>query len=210
MSAVSVLRDPGHVAAALTPLRLRLLRNLREPDSATGLARRLELPRQRVNYHLRALEDAGLLELVEERRRRGCVERCLRVTSRAFVVDPVLLGPEFEPQTTGNRLASAELLALAAQALRDVAVLRERAAEVGLPLTTQALSTDIAFASPDDFRAFGEELVGHVAALAARYHRPDAPGARTFRLSNLVHPTITKSADDHAAEVADAEKGTQS
>lgn len=201
-AALSVLHDPERVASALSPVRLRLLRGLTEPDSATGLARRLDLPRQRVNYHLRALEDAGLLELVEERRKRGCVERVLRVTSRALVVDPALLGSELQLEATGDRLASAELIAVAARAVRNVGLLRERAAEVAKPLTTLTQETEIAFESPDAFRAFSEELAGALADLAARYHRPDGAGTRPFRVAALVHPLVTKSQADHLAELA--------
>ena len=35
------------------------------------VAKALDEPRQRVNYHLRALEDHGLVRLVEQRQRRG-------------------------------------------------------------------------------------------------------------------------------------------
>jgi beta-glucosidase len=65
-----------------------LLTRLRQPASATELADELSLGRQRVNYHLRALEAAGLLSLVEERQKRGCIERILLARAGAFVVDP--------------------------------------------------------------------------------------------------------------------------
>ncbi|NIP81922.1 MAG: helix-turn-helix domain-containing protein, partial [Gemmatimonadetes bacterium] len=51
---------------------------LERPDSAVGLARRLGDTRQRLNYHLRVLEGAGLVELEEERPRRGVRERVMR------------------------------------------------------------------------------------------------------------------------------------
>ena len=73
--ALDVIRRPDSAAALLDPVRQQLLAQLAEPDSAAGLARRLRLPRQRINYHLRALERAGLLELVEERRKGNCIER---------------------------------------------------------------------------------------------------------------------------------------
>ena len=57
--ALDVVRRPEAAAALLDPVRQQLLSHLAEPDSATGLARRLQLPRQRVNYHLRALESAN-------------------------------------------------------------------------------------------------------------------------------------------------------
>src|SRR5260370_5723397 len=75
-------RHVSDAAAALSPFRLGLLKGLQQPESASGLARRLGLPRQQVNYHLRALERAGFIELSEARQRRGCTERIMRLTSR--------------------------------------------------------------------------------------------------------------------------------
>src|SRR5262250_3074362 len=57
---------------------MRILEQLAEPDSAAGVARRLKLPRQQISYHLRELEHAGLVELVEERRKGNCLERVVR------------------------------------------------------------------------------------------------------------------------------------
>lgn len=77
----------ARVRLLLPPLRRRILERLREePDSAAGLARKFDLPRQRVSYHLHELARAGLLELVEERRRRGCIERTFRPAACVYVV----------------------------------------------------------------------------------------------------------------------------
>ena len=72
---VSVISDHSVAEASLDPIRARLLAQLREPASASGLAERFGLPRQKVNYHLRLLEQHGLVELVEERRKGNCTER---------------------------------------------------------------------------------------------------------------------------------------
>ena len=42
--------------ALFRPMRLRILESLAGPDTAAGVARRLRVARQKVNYHLRALE----------------------------------------------------------------------------------------------------------------------------------------------------------
>ena len=81
-AALEVIEDPGQAASVLNPIRLRLLNELVEPDSAAGLARRLKLPRQAVTYHVRQLEADGLVSLIEERRRRNCVERVVQATAR--------------------------------------------------------------------------------------------------------------------------------
>ena len=82
---------------ALSPLRRSLLARLREPASAAQLAGELGVPRQKLNYHLRALETAGFLELVEERQRRGFVERVLAARAAAFIVDPQVDGAASGP-----------------------------------------------------------------------------------------------------------------
>src|SRR4029078_12949911 len=107
---------------------MRVLGEMRQPESATSLAPRLGLSRQTLNYHLRELEREGFLEVVEERPRRGCVERLLKVTSRAFVVHPALLGALADaPHQARDRFSSAFLLATASGLIRDVALLTQRA-----------------------------------------------------------------------------------
>lgn len=180
---LEVVRDPQPAASLLHPLRVDLLRRLAEPQSASGLARRLRQPRQRLNYHLRELEREGLVELVEERRKGNCVERVLRATARAYVISPGALGAlaSADPGEVRDRFSAAYLIALAAQALRDVAELRARAEGEGKRLATFALQVDVRFASAADRSAFAEELANAVAGLAARYHDERAAGGRAFR-----------------------------
>ncbi len=88
---VALLDEPDRLRVGLSPIRRRLLERLRQPASATQLASELAMGRQRVNYHLRALEKAKLVDLVEERQRRGCVERILVARAQAFIVDPAVM-----------------------------------------------------------------------------------------------------------------------
>ena len=197
---MQVLNDTSQLAAALSPLRMRVLRELHHPESATSLAPRLGLSRQTLNYHLRELEREGFLEVVEERPRRGCVERLLKVTSRAFVVNPALLGPlADDPHQARDRFSSAFLLATATGLIRDVAALIERARAVEQRLATFTMDCEIGFASPAAFKAFTEELASQVATLAAKY---DTANSRRFHVVVGSHPVVTKTAADAAAETA--------
>ena len=56
---VTVIEDPAAAEASLDPIRARLLAELAEPGSASTLAGRVGLSRQKANYHLRALERHG-------------------------------------------------------------------------------------------------------------------------------------------------------
>lgn len=178
-----VLSDAGQLAALLAPERRRLVEELRrEPDSAAGLARRLEESRQRLNYHLRELEDAGLLELREERRRGNFTERVMEPTARRFVVDPAALDAAVARGTPPeDRFSATYLVAVAARAIRELADLRHRADEAGKRMASAAVQSEVRLASPAAFRAFVEELAESVAGVVARHHDPEADG-RSFRV----------------------------
>ena len=199
---MEVLTDASRLAAALSPVRMRVLKEMQEPQSATTLSPRLGLSRQTLNYHLRELEREGFLELVEERPRRGCVERMLKVASRAFVVNPALLGAlSDDPDQARDRFSSAFLVATATRLIRDVALLDERARAVDQRLATFTMECDVGFASPAAYRSFTEELADAVTRIAARYDTT-APKSRRFRVVVGSHPLVTKTEADAAAETA--------
>jgi DNA-binding transcriptional ArsR family regulator len=187
--------EPERVRLALSPIRRRLLERLREPASATQLAAELGLSRQRVNYHLRALEDAGLLELVEERPRRGFTERILAARADAFVVDPAVLGAiaDIEAQ---DRYAAEHLIGAATNVVRDVVRMQSAAAREGTRLLTFTIEADVRFAAPADVERFCGRLAELVAEAAATHGT--ATGGRPYRLVLGGHPAPSTTEDPHA------------
>ncbi|MBN6038041.1 helix-turn-helix domain-containing protein [Amycolatopsis sp. 195334CR] len=181
---INYLDDPDRVLTALPPLRRRLLALLREPASATQLAARLELPRQRVNYHLRALEAAGLVEVAELRQRRGCVERILRVKPGALVVDPAVMR-EGEPAVPHDQYAAEHLVEVAAATVRDVARMQGEAAESGKKLLTFTIEAEVRFARPSQAQEFTDELTQAIAQLVERY---ETKQGRPYRIVVGGHP----------------------
>ena len=187
--ALAVITEPDRAATVLDPIRLKLLRELAQPDSATGLSRRLGLPRQKLNYHLRRLEDEGLVELVEERKKRNCTERVVRATARSLLISPAALGElAADPARIEDRGSSAYLVATAARTIREVAELREGADRAGKKLATLTLEAEIRFATPTAQQQFAEELTHEFARLAARYHDEHAAEGRRFRCLGTVYP----------------------
>ena len=152
----------------LEPTRSRVLAALATPGSATTVADALGLARQKVNYHVRLLEEHGLIELVEQRPRRGLTERVVQATARSYVNSPVSLGECAADPSRTDRLSTRYLIAVAARLIRDVAQLARHAEAAGQPLATLTIDTDIRFASAADRAAFAAEVSGAVAALAAK------------------------------------------
>ena len=183
---VEVIEDPAAAAVALDPLRSRLLAELAEPGSAAVLAARVGLGRQKVNYHLGALEAHGLVELAEERKRGGITERVLQATAAAYVVSPAALGSSAaDPDETPDRLSARYLVALAGRLVREVGELARRATATGRRLPTLAIDTEIRFRSAEERAAFADEITATVIDLASRYHHDDG---RPHRLVVAAHP----------------------
>ena len=190
---VEVIEDPAAAAVALDPVRTRLLAELVEPGSAAALAARVGIPRQKVNYHLRALEAQGLVELAEERKRGGITERVMRATAANYVVSPAALGEAaVDPGQAADHLSARYLVALAGRLVREVGGLARRAAAAGMRLPTFSIDTESRFRSADDRAAFADELTATVLELAARYHHDDG---RPHRLIVAAHPTPTSPED---------------
>jgi DNA-binding transcriptional ArsR family regulator len=186
---VAAICDPTAAEVTLDRTRARLLAELGQPASAAGLAERVGLPRQKVNYHLRLLEQHGLIELVEERRKGNCTERVLRATAASYVISPEALDTVApDPRRAPDRLSARWLLALAGQLVRDVSQLLAGAERAGKRLATFALDGEIRFASAADRAEFTQELTTAVAALIARYHDESAPEGRAHRIVVAVHP----------------------
>lgn len=179
---INVIRSRATAAKVLQPLRQRILGDLGEARSASGLARRLGLPRQKVNYHLRELEKDGLVELVEERRRGNCVERIVKATARSYLISPEALGTlGSDPEEIRDRFSAAFLIATAARAVRELGELQAGAAAAGKRLATLTLASEVRFATAEARTAFAEDLAAALARLTARYHDETAPGGRRFR-----------------------------
>jgi DNA-binding transcriptional ArsR family regulator len=187
---VDVIDDPAAAALALDPIRNRLLAELTEPGSAASLAGRLGLARQKVNYHLRTLEDHKLVRAAGERQWGGLTERLLVASAASYVVSPAALGPiATDPRRSTDRLSACYLIALGARIVREVGDLWRRAAQSDKGLASLAIDTEIRFRSPADRAAFTHDLTQAITSLVARYHDAAAPSGRLHRLVLVAHPS---------------------
>lgn len=193
MDEVQVLADPGAVEVALDPIRSSILEALAEPGSAATIASAVGLTRQKVNYHLRALEAHGLVEQVETRAWGGITERFVRRTARQVVVSPgVLQQGAVDPEQVADQLSAAYLIAVSGRAVSELGDITARAgAETRVPTLT--VDTVIGFASPDDRVEFASKLQAVVADLVSRYHHDDG---RPHRLTVASYP---KPAEERAS-----------
>jgi DNA-binding transcriptional ArsR family regulator len=196
MMDVVVIDDPAAAEVSLDPVRARLLAALAEPGSATSLAAQVGLTRQKANYHLRALERHGLVELVEERRKGNVTERVLQATGASYVISPAALAAVApDPGRAPDQLSARWLLALASRLIRELGDLIAGATAARQRLATFAIDAEIQFATAADRAAFAEELSTAVNSLVGKYHAEKAPGGRRHRLIVALHPSLKTASD---------------
>ena len=111
MLAVDVIDDPAAAMIALEPVRSRLLSELAEPASAATLAARMGIARQKINYHLRALETHHLIRVAEKRQWGGLTERLMVASAASYIVSPCAMGPVAADPDRARRPAFRQLLA---------------------------------------------------------------------------------------------------
>ena len=188
-TAVHVIDGGGAATAALHPLRLEILKELAEPESAAGLARRIGVPRQQVNYHIRRLEEQGLVKLVGERRVRNCIERLVQAVGRSYVISPAALGGlAADPAQIEDEGSAAYLMAVVSQMVQEVAGLQHGPDQPDEDVRTLALRADIRFRSQQAQKAFSAELTEEVGLLVAKYHVTRASRGRLFRVVASAYP----------------------
>ena len=187
--AVAVIDDVERAQALLDPTRQRILQSLAEPDSAAGLAARLGLPRQRLNYHLHSLAKQGLVEVVRHKQRGSVSERVYRRTSDSWAISVDVLGAlGARPELVQDRFSSGYQVAVASRAIAELAALRAGAAAAAQALPTLTIEVDVRFADAAARSAFAAELSDALAAIARKYHDELAASGRTFRLYLGAYP----------------------
>jgi len=193
------ITDAARAAEILHPLRLEILRLAGEPLSASELAPRLKLSRQRVNYHVRRLASGGFLRRAGQRRRRNMIEQRYVASARAFLLSPDLLGAVGADWRRVGDPASAEyLLALGCQMESDLIRVWREAQTSGKPAATQSLKSQFRFESAAQRERFTRALEEAVVRVVTEHTSPNlrsdgspAPG-RPFRLVIGCYPYLPR------------------
>ena len=186
MTSLGIVRDVEQAAVLLQPVRLRMMEALRAPLSAAGLARLFGLPRQQVNYHLRELERAGLVALVEERRKGNCTERVVRATAATFVISPEVRGAG--GAMPADRFSAGYLVAAAGRMIREIGEIATRARAAGKTMATLTLESEVRFRTVEERAAFAAEMTEAFGRICAKY---DAGEGRSFRFVLGGYPALT-------------------
>lgn len=165
--------------ALLKPRRIEVLRQLAQAHTCTQVGALLGQTPQWVYYHVRRLVDAGLVELVSERRVRGIQEGTYQAIARSYWLSPALVG-QVGARRTRDELSLGYLLNLVEEVQADVAALDRGRPE----LPSLAVSGEIRV-PPQRRQEFLAELRETLQDLFTRYGGAEGDG---FKLALACYP----------------------
>ncbi len=166
MRDVLYIEDVERAGALLKPLRIELLRRMIEPRTCPELAHELGETSQKIYYHVKVLEKAGLVEKVAERRVGGIIEGQYQASARSYWMSPQLVGEVGGTGSARDQLSLGYILGIAEQLQNDIGRLSRR---VGEDTPSLGLSAEIYLEDGDRRAAFLEEVRDAVQSIAEKY-----------------------------------------
>jgi DNA-binding transcriptional ArsR family regulator len=191
-------------SALMHPLRLRILARAAEPVSAVELAKELGETPQKLNYHLKALDKAGLLTKVREEKKRNLTKAYYQAQAKRLLFSPQLVEKHGdEARATRDRLSLHNLLGLAHGLEQDVIRLLNREDEERRGAASLGIQADLRFQDGQARRAFLDEYMAVLDGLVRKYGAT-ADGSAGERFTAIV--AVYPKCDDRGAKDADGER----
>ena len=191
MQDVLYIEDVNQAMTLLKPIRLEILKRLDEPRTCPELAEYFDETPQKIYYHVKALESAGLVEKVEERRVRGVIEGHYQASARAYWLAPKLVGQIGGAKVAQDQVSLRVLLDLAEEVHDDIGKLGNQSA-LGRNVPSLSLSAHIHLPDGNRRAAFLQELQEVFQQLARKYSLPEEEALLTdeqgFRLVLMCYP----------------------
>lgn len=176
MQDVFYIETVEQATTLLKPQRVELLKRLDEPRTCPELAGFFGQTPQKIYYHIKELEKAGLVVKTDERRVRGVVEGYYQAKARSYWLAPHLVGRLGGERSAKNQASLRFLLTLAEEIHDDVGRLANKI-EDNQDVPSLALSAHIHLPNGQRRAEFLQEVQTFFQDLAQKYGLPDDTSA---------------------------------
>ena len=191
---VLMVDSVDQAAVMMKPLRIAMLREMGEPRSCPDLARTFDETPQKMYYHVKMLERAGLVERSGERLVNGITEGFYRAKAESYWLSPGLVRRVGGRRTVQDQTSLRMLAGHAEEMIEDVARLAERST-LGEHVPSASLGVEIALPDVDRRSAFLEELRTTFEAIAKKYTSDgNAASGEVFRFTLACYPKPNQEA----------------
>jgi DNA-binding transcriptional ArsR family regulator len=190
MQELLYIEDVEQAAALLKPQRIEMLKLMDRPRTCVELGQVFGETPQKIYYHVKALQTAGLVEQVGERRVRGTVEGSYQARARSYWLASDLVGQIGGAAIAQDQVSLRHLLSLTEEMRDDIGHLAQ---QVGHALPSLGLSLHVELADESRRAEFMAD-VQHLAQVLARKYGATAgdtdtqPPKPQFRLVLACYP----------------------
>ena len=187
---VMLLESAQPAVVMLKPLRIAMLRELAEPKSCPQLAATFNETPQKMYYHVKSMERAGLVERTGERDVNGIKEGFYQACAKSYWLSPRLVRGMGGERAVRDQTSLAVLAGNAESQLEDVGRLSAQSS-TGQHVPSLSLAVDIALPSVARRAEFLEALRTTFEALAREYSASsehNTPDADSFRFTLSCYP----------------------
>lgn len=214
--ALEPVEEAHRAELLLHPLRQKILSEAREASTAAEVARRVGLPPQKVNYHVRTLVDAGFLQPAGEGRKRNLIEKRYRASARSYLLLPRILG-EMSPGSVSeaDRFSASYLMHLSALLQEELATWMEAGRAKGDGVPTLSMEAEIRFDSAARRAAFADALQKAVTRVIGQHTAPahdekgEARPGRPYRLVVGCYPVPDRDGGGHGPAIPTIDEGQE-
>lgn len=166
---ICYIRDVDQAAALFQPLRIQLLKLMAEPKTCHDMAAVVGESPQKVYYHVKILEKAGLVDKVNEQRVRGIMQGIYQAAARSYWLSPQMVGRLGGQKRVQDQMSLGYLLSLAEALQEDVASLGQN--DEGEDVPSLGLSAQIELRNENERAAFANDVQTMFQELAQKYGR---------------------------------------
>ncbi len=200
MQDVYYIEHMEQATSLLKPFRIEILRQMDEAITCPELADYFDESPQKIYYHVKALEKAGLVEKVKEKRVRGAVEGYYQARARSYWLAPHLVGKVGDMPLSRDEKSLQVLLNLAEDVHDDIGKLANHA-QAGTDVPSLSLSAQIYLPDAQRRTEFLEEVAIVFQSLARKYGTPPIDATyendEGYRLILACYPKVDSAEDDH-------------
>lgn len=170
MQEVLYIEDLEQAAALLKPQRIEMLKLMDQPRTCLELGKMFGETPQKINYHIKALQNAGLVEQVGERRVRGTVEGSYQARARSYWLASDLIGRIGGAAIAQDQASLRHLLSLTDEMRGDIGHLAQK---IGREIPSLGVSLHVELADESRRADFMADVQRMAQTLAHKYGATD-------------------------------------
>jgi DNA-binding transcriptional ArsR family regulator len=186
-----LVTDSEQLVMIRNPFKLKILKHLTTPHSASEVAKLMGESPQKTNYHFKKLKSAGLIRIVGSRAVRNLVEVLYESVAEQYIVTEETDVQNELIQQLKDQGPLLHLYELSEQIKTDTVALLNFV-EDAVHVPSAALDFQVQFVNEDSRKKFLEEYIAMMHKLVSKYQAEESAENTSFKALIAVYPVVNE------------------